>query len=121
MPLPYKPHTVTRWKVDENVAASTLVVRGTYYAEADQIRGQLTPMTARAAMERTGVEMERPHLFMWDSGADIEPQDLLALNGRYFVASGPQEIWDAEPTTAHRTIMVEEVKPEPVEESNEDL
>ncbi len=112
---------MTRWKVAENVSPSTLVVRGNYYTSAQTIRGQLTPMSAQAAMERTGVELDRPHLFMWDSADDIEPMDLLQSGGRYFVASKPMEVWDAEPITAHRTIALEEVKPDPVDASNEDL
>lgn len=122
MALFRKPHSVTRYKATENVNASTLQVRGTYYDNPVELTGQLTPEKSGVHFNPdTGNELDRPHMFMWDTDDDCEVGDLFKFGTRYFKASLPQQIWDAEPMTAHRLIVVEELLPGPVESANEDL
>lgn len=114
------PHIGFHYRAEDCVAPS-LRVGGTVYGDKYGLVGQLTPMTAQAALEKTGVEIDRPHLWLWSRDRDISVGDLLVIQGRYFVAARPQEVWDAEPVTAHRSVVLTELIGEAVELANEDL
>lgn len=116
-----KPHELTRWRGSEDVAASTYVARGVYYSDPVTLSGQVLPMTAAAAMERTGVEVSRPHELLWDSEDSVLPRDLLSLGGRWFCAIGAMEDYTAEPVTAHRRIVIEEIDADGVAEAHSNL
>lgn len=78
-------------------------------------------MTAQAALERTGQEQSRPHEWLWDSPVDFNPGDLFILGARAFRVTSPQEVYDAEPITAHRKCVLTEIEPAPVFDSNPEL
>ncbi len=111
----------TRYKAADNVHATTLVAQGVYFAAPVVQRGQLMPMTAQAALERTGVQLDRPHEWLWDSALDNEVGDLLIIAGRWFIAKAPQEILDAEPITQHRRVVLAEIDPEPAQSANPEI
>lgn len=120
--LHYKPQTVVHYAAAENISEATKQVRGVYFDDQTAIRGQLTPESSGKHFDpQTGTELDRPHLWMWDTDRDIKVGDLLKYGTRYFKVSVPQEIWDAEPITAHRTVIVIEIDAEVTQTANEDV
>lgn len=120
MPLFLKPHTATRWKAEDYVSA-TLSVGGVLYGDPVDVRGQLLPMSAQAAFDRTGEAQERPHEWLWDSAVDFTFGDIATIGERTFRVSSPQEVLDAEPITAHRRCVLSEIQESPVHESNPEV
>ena len=120
MPLFLKPHTATRYVAEEYVSES-LSVGGVLYGDAAQVRGQLYPLTASVAIERTGADRSRPHEWLWDDGTMFSVGDLVKVGDRWFRVSDPPQIFDAEPVTAHARVVLEEIEPGPVTETNPDL
>lgn len=116
-----KPHTATRFKATENISPSTLEVRGVYYHEPATMMGQLTPMAANVAFSAEGVEIQRAHQWLWDSADDFEVNDLVKIGARVFIVAKPQMIRDAEPITAHREVVLEEIDAELAQASHPDL
>lgn len=107
----YRPHTATRYKFEEYQSPTSKVIGGSFYGDSEAQRGQLLPMTAQSALERTGAQQDRPHEWLWDGQGDNIENDLLVIAGRWFVVCSPQEIFDAEPITAHRRCVVKEIEP----------
>jgi hypothetical protein len=118
MPLYYKPHTAIRWKAVESVETVTLEVQGIYYESPVTVQGQLTPSKPNTHFDQAGVELDRPHDWLWDTADDFDVQDLVQIGERFFVVSKPQKIWDAEPITAHRQSVLTEIDPALVNQSN---
>jgi hypothetical protein len=112
--LQYKPHLIEVHVPVEAVDAATYRVYGVEYAYSATVSGQITPMTSSQSYDSTGVMVERPHQMMWDEG-DIPQGALVGHGGRWFVARAGQQIWDAEPITAHRSIVLAEIDASAVE------
>ncbi len=121
MPLAYKPHTITLYVPTEVINETTKRVFGNLFDFSGAFSGQVTPEGSQSAYEKAGVEVSRPHLVMWDSAHDVPVGSLMECQSRYFLSRASQQIWDAEPTTAHRTVMAEEIDAGAVEAAHEDL
>lgn len=115
----YKPHTATRYKAVESVSGSTYLVRGIYFDQPVTVKGQLTPSKPGVAFTAEGVEVQQAHDWLWDTADDFEVNDLVQVGERFFMVALPQQIWDAEPTTAFRQVVLEEVDAETVTRAQE--
>lgn len=105
----YKPHTATRYKARESIEAATLEVQGVFYESPVTVKGQLTPSKPNTHFDASGVELQRPHDWLWDTEDNFEVQDLVQFGARWFTVEEPQQIWDAEPITAHRQVLLVEI------------
>lgn len=110
MPLRHRPHTLPVLSASENVSSGGTVV-GTDREASSSVRGQLTPADARSVVERWGVEISRPHLFLFNlADADrIGLGDWLEYGDRRFVVKA-LKVWDAEARTAHVEALLEEME-----------
>lgn len=113
--LQHKPHSVEIYAPVESVDGATYRVYGVEYAYSATVRGQVTPMSSSQSYDATGVVVDRPHQMFWDSDDDVEQGALVRLGGRWFMARSGQQVWDAEPLTAHRAIVIGEIDAAAVE------
>lgn len=111
MPLFRKPHTLTLIEAVELVDGGGVVETTDHEATAVTVRGQVTPESAATVFERYGVEVSRPHLFMFNT-ADVDLVQIgnrFALGARTFVVRAGPNIWNAESRTEHATAILEEI------------
>jgi hypothetical protein len=111
---------VTRYKAEDYVSES-LTVGGVVYGDPASVRGQMLPMGASAAYDRTGLNLSRPHEWLWDSGDSFTPGDLVSFDGRWFRVASPSEVFAAELITRHVRCVMDEIEAEPVIDSNPEL
>lgn len=107
MGLAHKPHTITITPK----SATDVGTERTGYADGEtaQISGQLTEKTPSEALERYGLDLRFPAIFL----CDLDDADSLqvgykfTLNSRtYFVQAGPKRM-DAETLTEHALYVVD--------------
>lgn len=109
MPLRHRPHTLTVLSAAEHVQAGSVI--GTDRESSASVLGQLTPADARSVVERWGMEVIRPHMFLFNlSDADrIGLGDWLEYGARRFVVKA-LKVWDAETRTGHVEALLEEME-----------
>lgn len=108
MPLFRKPHTLTLIEASETIDGDSVVESTDHDLTAITVRGQVTPLSSARSFELAGVNINAPHLFMFEL-SDIDKVVLgnrFRLDGRVFEVSTPPERWDAEPRTAHATCQL---------------
>lgn len=96
MALATKPHTLSFFAASETLDANGMVQVPTY-AGAQTVAGQLTPMTANAAYERTLLALSRPHLFLYEIADEskVNVGNKATLGSRVFEVMSPPMKWDA--------------------------
>lgn len=112
MALKKKPHTLTFYAVSENTNSDDVVQPPTFAEAGVEIQGQLTPLTAQAAFDRYGVNLDRPHQWFNDDddpGIGSTGVGSKATSGsREFYVKTPAEIWNAIPAMSFADILLEE-------------
>lgn len=97
MSLIYKPHTLTFYPASEPVNAVTKVVTVPVEGTGVAVEGQLMPISAEEAFEKTQLNLSSPHCFLCDlepvSDVPIKPNiRAVDARGRNFAVRGkPQE------------------------------
>lgn len=118
--LLFRPHSFSVYRGSDTLEAGSAVrIAGVGYGLVWAGSGQLTPMSAQAALERTGVEMDRPHLLMFGGEGAILPGDMVGCGGRWFEVMRPVEVWDAVAQVACHTVVLSELLGEAVEAAEE--
>lgn len=111
MALATKMHTLTFTPITEDTDASS-VVQIPGGGAGVEVAGQLTPMNADAAFRATGLELNRPHLWLCDDtdAPSIKPKypATQSSTGRKFTVVSPNEIWNAIPAQAFMSCVLEE-------------
>lgn len=111
----HTPHSVEVFVPVEAVDGASYRVFGVEYAWSCVLRAQVTPMASSQAFEAIGVDVDRPHLMMWGEEQDVPQGALVSLGARWFLARAGQQVWNAEPLTAHRSIVLAEIDASAVE------
>jgi hypothetical protein len=108
MPLVYRPHSVS---VLPSSGVGVDVVTHTEWGGGSPLYGMVYPETPVAAYEATGLEITRPHVLMVDlaDAGGISAGDRIAYGARRFEVRSVR-IWDAEPTTAHAQVYMQEMR-----------
>lgn len=118
MSLIFKPHTLTPKPASQAVNTGTdKSVEPPVYTAATNITGQVTPKSAQAMLERFGVDLAKPHLFLCDTDhlASLVVGDRLIgvspalLAGRIFQIAAPARVHAAGIMGDHVSVALEEL------------
>lgn len=107
--LLHKPHAVTVFEADEDFDPSGALA-GTGYEGGTARSVQITPMKAGVALERFGLDAQKPHTLLDDLGSEglYLTGNLVVYGSRMFKVAMPAMVWDAEPQTSCVEVVLEE-------------
>jgi hypothetical protein len=110
MALAFYPHTLMVAPATEAVDGATLAVSVPTFGTAVPIRGQLKAMTAEAAYKAHGVDIQQPHLFLFDPGQEgaFNPGYRATLGARVFSVKTQARQFNAGDTCDYSTVLMEE-------------
>ena len=110
MSLLLKPHTVAVQPAEEVLDALGTVV-GPDFRTGSSVKGQLTPEASTSVFERWGLELLRPHLFLCDAPDAVlfKTGYRVTFAGRTFRVMADPKVWDAEASTSHAEIALDEL------------
>lgn len=112
-----KSHTAIVTNNSDHVSSSKLVT-GLDRSPTVTVRGQLTPKGHLAAFEATGVEMSRPHKFLYDFsdsglisvGAEVE---FIEEPGKTYIVVTPERVHAIQNIASHCSVWLDEVRVTP--------
>lgn len=114
-----KSHTAIVEAVSDQVDTDRIVT-GLQRAEAREVLGMLTPKSLVAAFEATGVQMKRPHKFLFD----VEDRGAFPVGSevtfseephRRFIVISPERLHTVMDRASHASVWLDELIISPTE------